>query len=438
MKGIPVIRLKQLKRTAVMAGAVSLIAGASVLGATQAHAAAPVLGTQPGGVTLNPPSGSTTATGIQYNSTACPSGFQGSGELLIVDPATGGPTSGQSALAAVNNSVAAPFSGTITDQALFLEATAIFTDIAGGPAAEMVMACFSGPSATGNESFVQDEFITITADGSSYTTSSTGGGGGGPTATTTHLSVNPSQVEVGQTTTLTASVSPSNAAGTVQFEVGGTASGGPVTVSGGTASMTTPPFAASGTVAVSAVFTPTDSTAFGSSQDTGSVTVVPVGTQTGTIPLSVNVPNSGAFTLNVDTADTVTLAVSGSSATASTTPIVVTDTRNSYPGWSVSGKANQFVGSGTAAGAFMSGDQLGWMPTSTGTLPQGVTLGGAVTPASPGLGTTPAVLASVHAGLNNGVGTTTLGADLTLAIPTGQAAGPYGGGLVITAVDSNP
>jgi len=436
MKGIPVIRLKQLKRTAVMVGVGSLIAGASVLGATQAHAAAPVLGTQPGGVTLSPASGSTTAT-ITYNSTACPSGFQGSGELLIVDPATGGPTSGQSALAAVNNSVAAPFSGTLFDQALFLEATAIFPDIAGGPAAEMVMACFSGPSATGNESFVQDEFVTITADGSSYTTSSTGGGGG-PTATTTHLSVNPTQVAVGQTTTLTASVSPANAAGTVQFEVGGTASGGPVTVSGGTASTTTAPFAASGTVAVSAVFTPTDSTAFGSSQDTGSVTVVPVGSQTGTIPLSVNVPASGAFTLNVDTADTVTLVVSGSSATASTTPIVVTDTRNSYPGWSVSGKANQFVGSGSAAGAFMSGDQLGWMPTNTGTLPQGVTLGGLVTPASPGLGTTPAVLASVHAGLNNGVGTTTLGANLTLAIPAAQAAGPYAGGLVITAVDSNP
>lgn len=438
MKGIPIIRLKQFKRTAVMVGVGSLIAGASVLGATQAHAAAPILGTQPGAVTLSPAQGSTTAT-ITYSSTACPSGFQGSGLLNLVDPATGSPTTGQQALAAVNNSVASAFTGTLTDQALFVLASAVFPDLPGGPEAEVVMQCFSGPSATGSFEYVQDQWVSISADSSTYQTFNTPPtGGGGPTATTTHLSVNPTQVAVGQTTTLTATVSPSNAAGTVQFEVGGTASGGPVTVSGGTASTTTAPFAASGTVAVSAVFTPTDSTAFGTSQDTGSVTVVPVGTQTGTIPLSVNVPASGAFTLNVDTADTVTLVVSGSSATASTTPIVVTDTRNSYPGWSVSGKANQFVGSGTAAGAFMSGDQLGWMPTNTGTLPQGVTLGGAVTPASPGLGTTPAVLASVHAGLNNGVGTTTLGADLTLAIPAAQAAGPYAGGLVITAVDSNP
>lgn len=432
MKGIPIIRLKQFRRTAVMAGAGTLIVGASVLGATQAHAAAPILGTQPGGVTLSPPSGSTTAT-ITYSSTACPASNQGSAVLKISDPGGGGTQN----LTGVNNSVAAPFTGTLIAGALNVIATAVFPDIAGGPAAEIVIECFTGPSATGTGIFVQDDFVTITADASSYTTSTTGGGGG-PTATTTHLSVSPTQVEVGQTATLTATVSPSSAAGTVQFEVGGTALGGPVTVSNGVASATTSPFAASGTVQLSATFTPADTTAFSGSSDTGSVTVVPVGSQTGTIPLSVTVPASGAFTLNVDTADTVTLLVSGSTATASTTPITVTDTRNTYPGWSVTGLANPFTGSGTAAGASISGNQLGWMPTNTGTLPQGVTLGGTVAPASPGLGTTPAVLASVHAGLNNGAGESDLGADLTLAIPTAQAAGPYAGGLVITATDSNP
>jgi len=152
----------------------------------------------------------------------------------------------------------------------------------------------------------------------------------------------------------------------------------------------------------------------------------------------VTVPQSGAFTLTVDTTDTVTLLVSGSSATAATTPVVVSDTRNTFPGWSVSGQGSNWTGSGTAAGATISGNQLGWTPTNNGPLPQGVTLGGTVTPASPGLGTTPAVLASVHAGIGNGVGTSTLGANLTLAIPSGQAAGPYSSGLNITAVGTNP
>ena len=431
MQGIPIIRLRQLKRTAVIVGAGSLIVGASVLGATQAHAAGPPVGTQPGAVTLVPPSGSTTGT-VGYSSTACPAGFQGSGLLKIIDPGTGA----TSALAPVAPSVATAFTGTLNTGALNIEATAVFTDLA-GTQAEIAMQCFSGPSATGTGEFVQDDFITISTDASSYTTSATQGGGG-PTATTTNLSVSPGSVAVGQTTTLTATVSPSSAAGTVQFTVGGTAVGGPVTVSNGTATATTPPFAAAGTVAVAAAFTPTDATAFGSSSATGSVTVNPVGTQTGTIPLSVSVPASGAFTLNVDTADTVTLVVSGSTATASTTPITVTDTRNTFPGWSVSGQANPFTGSGSAAGSSMSGNQLGWMPTSSGTLPQGVTLGGQVNPANPGLCANPAVLASAPSGLGNGYGTIALGADLTLAIPTGQAAGPYAGGLVITAADSNP
>jgi hypothetical protein len=244
---------------------------------------------------------------------------------------------------------------------------------------------------------------------------------------------------VGQTVTLTATVTDggSTPAGSVQFEVGGTAIGSPVTTTNGVASTTTT-FAAAGTESLSAVFTPTNSTAFGGSTGTASLSVTTTPPNSGTIPLAVTVQPSGQFTLTVDTTDTVTLVVSGSSATAATTPVTVSDTRNTFPGWSVSGQDSNWTGSGTAAGATISGNQLGWTPTNNGPLPQGVTLGGTVTPASPGLGTTPAVLASVHAGIGNGVGTSTLGANLTLAIPSGQAAGPYSSGLNITAVDTNP
>jgi hypothetical protein len=138
----------------------------------------------------------------------------------------------------------------------------------------------------------------------------------------------------------------------------------------------------------------------------------------------------------VDTTDTVTLTVSGDNATAATSPVTVSDTRNTFPGWSVSGQAADFTGNGTAAGASISGNQLGWTPTSDGALPPGVTLGGTVAPAAPGLGTAPAVLASAPAG--SGFGTSTLGANLTLAIPATAAAGGYTSSLTVDAVTTLP
>lgn len=426
MKGIPIIGLKRLKRTAVVLGAGALMAGASVLGATAAHAA---LGTQLGAISLTPSSGPVTTTGITYaTTTACPSGNNGSGIVRLIDPGNQ-VLSGGTNLTAVNNSVTTPFSGTFNTT--FSTVEAIFPDVV-GKTAEVGVYCFSGPSATGTAIVVQDTFVSISADGSTYTESNNGP----PTATTTTLTASPTTATAGQTVTLTATVSPSSATGSVQFSVGGTAIGGPATVTGGVATTTTS-FAAAGTEALSAVYTPTGN--FTGSTGTLSYTVSAAPPNSGTIPLAVSVPATGTFTLTVDTTDTVTLTVSGSNATAATTPIVVSDTRNTFPGWSVSGQDSNWTGSGTAAGATISGNQLGWTPTSsTSPLTQGVTLGGVVTPASPGLGTTPAILASVHAGIGNGFGTTTLAANLNLLIPTPQAAGPYTSGLNITSVSTNP
>jgi len=157
--------------------------------------------------------------------------------------------------------------------------------------------------------------------------------------------------------------------------------------------------------------------------------------QSGAIPMAVTATANGAFTLTVDTTDTVTLTVSGNSATAATTPIVVSDSRNTFPGWSVSGQVTDFTGSGTAAGSAISGNQLGWLPTAT-SLGTGVILGGAVDPAAPGLGTAGAVLALAHAG--SGFGTSALGANLTLAIPAVARAGDYTASLTLTAVTALP
>jgi hypothetical protein len=155
------------------------------------------------------------------------------------------------------------------------------------------------------------------------------------------------------------------------------------------------------------------------------------GGPSGAIPMAVTVAASGTFTLTVEAAGTVTLTVSGNTATAATTPILVSDTRNTFPGWSVSGQANDF----TAAGGTISGNQLGWAPTGT-SLGAGVILGGTIAPAAPGLGTTAALLAAAHAG--SGYGTSILGADLTLAIPAAARAGDYTGSLTLTAVTELP
>jgi Bacterial Ig-like domain (group 3) len=228
-------------------------------------------------------------------------------------------------------------------------------------------------------------------------------------------------------------------AGSVQFEVGGTDIGSPAAVNASGVATTTTTFGSAGPESVTAVFMPADPAAFTGSSGTLTLPVNPVSVvQPGTIPLAANVSPAGAFTLTVGTADTITLAVSGSSATAATTAITVSETRNTYPGWSVSGQSTNWTSSDSAAGASISGNQLGWTPTSASTLPQGVTLGSPVAPDSPGLGSTPAVLASAPPGVGNGFGTATLGANLTLLIPAAQAPGSYTASLTISAVESEP
>jgi hypothetical protein len=183
----------------------------------------------------------------------------------------------------------------------------------------------------------------------------------------------------------------------------------------------------------------------------------------GAIPLAVVVPASGTFTVSINTTSWVVLNVTDPTnpvqATATTTPIVVTDTRNNYPGWSVSGQSTAFSGTipSTPAGfpaynaASVAADhgsqsipanQLGWAPAGNTPAVQGVSLGATVAPAATnGLGVAPQVLASVHAGTGNGftgTGGDTLSAGLTLAIPAGQEAGPYAGSLNITSVNALP
>jgi hypothetical protein len=225
MKGIPIFRLKRLERTAILLGAATLLAGASLLGATQAHAA---IGIQPGALTLNPASAPTSTTGITYRtSTPCPAGHNGSGRVVLVNPVT----RTLSQMAPNNNAVTAPFSGTFN--ATFALAASVNPAIVGATS-EIVVQCFAGASGQGAAVAVQHTFVTINAVGHSYSTSSSGG----TTATTS-------------TPTSTESAAPTGG-GTIPIGVtvtSATPAAGPAT-GGGTGPGSNPALAATGAAVV--------------------------------------------------------------------------------------------------------------------------------------------------------------------------------------------
>ena len=281
----------------------------------------------------------------------------------------------------------AAFNGTLLDPISTI--AAMYGGIPNGGTGELVVICFSGASLTGTSDPEQSTFLTISADGSTYTTSSTGPSG--PKTTTTNLIASPNPAQVGATVTLTATESASdgtNPAGSVQFESGGTAIGTAVTVNGSGVATTTTTFSGAGTVSLSAIFTPTNTTNYSPSTGTYSETVTTTNPNSGSEPISVTVPSTGSFTLTVATG-TVSLTpnATGTTAAGVLNPVTVSDTRNTFPGWQVTGQESTFNGSGTSAGHPPSrATSSGWTPTDT-SLGTGVTLGPTVAPVGPGLGT---------------------------------------------------
>jgi hypothetical protein len=439
MKGIP--SLQRLKRCAAVAGVGALVVGGAVLGTTQANAAVTQFGTGTG-LTLSPATGaagSATTTTPTYSAAACPTGDNGSATINALDPTTPAGTTIQNINASqVGPPVvpaSAPFSGSWDQTLASLEGTNGGNNINAGVQFEVAIECFSDAQASVGGTYVQSTFVTINADGSFTANQAMSGP---PQAVNLTLTANPNPATSGQTVTLTATTSVSGATGTVQFENNGTnINTTPAQVSGGvaTTTFTAPTVTTATTESLTAVYTPSGNFTAGTAGAL-SLPVNPAPANSGTIPLAVSVPASGSFVLTVDSTDLVTLAASGLTASGTTTPITVADSRNSYPGWSVSGQDAAWTGTGTAAGGTFPGSQLGWQPTDTALAPA-VTLGALVNPVTPGLGTA-ATLASVHAGLGNGYGTSTLGAALSLVIPPTAPAGPYTSGLTISAVTSNP
>ena len=128
-----------------------------------------------------------------------------------------------------------------------------------------------------------------------------------PASTSTSLSVSPaSPQEFGTQETLTATVTPSSATGTVQFLEGSTDIGSPVTVSGGTADTQTSTLPV-GTDSLSAVFTPANRATTPPRPDTASFTVQAASTTT-TLAVSPPSPQQSG------TLETLTATITPSAA----------------------------------------------------------------------------------------------------------------------------
>jgi len=430
----------RLRRGAVILAAVGLTAGAGLAASGSALAA---VGSGPGQLQLlsgTPPAvvtgGNLSDTPTWQTTTGCPTGFQAAAHVTEFT-APGGVLS-TIISPNVSAGLTTGFSGTLQGNVGALLNFAGVSPTAPGTV-EWAVGCFSGAGATGNVQYVQSTFVSIAAGATTYTTSSTGPVAT-PTATT--LSASPNPAAAGATVTLTATETPATA-GNVAFMNGATTIATvPVNASGVATTTFTAPSPFTSAVTLTANFSPT-STSFLSSSGTTTLNSSSVLTAVNSpVTINVTVAATGALTVTVATPATASLTVSGSSASGALPNVTISDTRNTFPGWSVSGQESTFTSSATPSTP-ISGNQLGWTPAAaTGSNAfdgTHVLLGGAVAPASPGLGTTAAVLALAHAGFGadpTGATSWIATAALNLAIPASTTAGAYTGSLAITYLSS--
>src|SRR5215472_13836929 len=165
-------------RWLVLLGVLGLTAGGLLLTAAAAQA---VTGSGPGQLALNPPSGATTLTPTWSTTTACPAGFQTSAVLAVLTPAG----AFASFISPTVANVTAPFSGTLQSNVAGIMGFLSGANVPNGGTTEWVVECFTAAGGTGTGTFVQAEWVTLSANGSAYTTSNTPPTSPTPTGTPT-------------------------------------------------------------------------------------------------------------------------------------------------------------------------------------------------------------------------------------------------------------
>jgi hypothetical protein len=462
---------RRLARTAVLLGVAGATAGSLLLVAATAQAA-----TDPSGVGQDPTAGTltfvdhttqaavTSGPGTELlnwkTSDACPSPDNVSATVATFNADTG---STPSSLASNTSSGPGPYAGSAM-QATVASLFANYTD-GSNPTFEVAVLCTDQATATttaGAYVPYQYAYITYTASSNTFVISAAGPA---KTATTTTLTSQDTTTTgeptntalTGDNVTFTATVADSDSttpAGSILFQQGGTTiATQPVAAlsGGGFGATATTSFATANPTGypVTATFTPTNTSTYAGSNATINEIVTIAGSIVAPVTENLTVPSNGTITVTIDTNAVPIVGTTGSyvatgvfgtqnpagpNSTTSTAGVQVADSRNTFPGWYVTGQTSNF----TLSGNTIPGNQLGWAP-NTGetwaTTGSGqATLGSAVLPAAPGLGTAAATLFSAPAG--GGFGTFDASAGLSLDIPTTAAPGAYTGTLTITAVTS--
>lgn len=271
-------------------------------------------------------------------------------------------------------------------------------------------------------------------------------------------------------TTLTASVTPSGVAGTVQFFDNAAAIGSPKTVTAGVATLANYANFAQGNHSVTATFTPTDTTSFHPS--TSAADAFALGAPAGAAPdqqnISVDVPNGslaitspytasnpldlGPLALNAAGTELSGTADFGSATGTSADPLAntikVVDTRTGGQNWAVSALSTA-LDAGVPAGDIsaenvgltnlvavpLAGNHLSAANTATH---DNAAADPAVALSDPGTlglgGTTPHAIANSTDPVNGGTGTIGFVGKLTVTAPTSTQPGHYTGTVTFTVV----
>lgn len=429
MKGIKFKPLQAGRKALLLGGVIAVAGAASLLAGGVANAA---IGNGLGQITFSSMSGALTSTPTWSTSVACPSGFAfGTLQIVAADNTTATPDI--PTIGATTVSATSPISGAALEANIAtIESSALYTS---GQTAEIVVQCSTLSGDTGTRQYFQDAWLTFNTDGTTYTLSDTAPAG--PVTPNVTLAAQPTTVQIGSSVTLTATVTATTGtqpAGAVQFESNGTAIGTPVTLSSSGVATTSTTFTSAGSDSLTAVYQSSNTTLWANNTSpTVSETVTSTNPLQGSELITVSVGATGAFTFTPPTNATVPLTVSGSTATGTLVPVSVSDTRNTYPGWSVVGQSTNFSNPTSNPVGSISAANFNWTPTTT--TPGDFTLGGASTT---GLGTAQTLASAAVGHGNSGTSSFSLGAGLSLAIPPSAPAGAYSSTLTITANPSAP
>ena len=269
--------------------------------------------------------------------------------------------------------------------------------------------------------------------------------------TTVTLVANPaSPVEQYSLVTLTATVTPSDAVGTVDF-LDGSARIGSGVVTAGIASITKGDFSVSDH-ALTATFVPTSSNDFATSTTAGPL-ALSVTPRSGPAPLTetlqARVDATGSLAISLVPGEdgivsfgTLALSTAADRLEASGTmdPVLISDTRFNSPGWQLSAQATPFVGTSTKAQ--VSGAYAGITPQVLLTQGNQATSGATVTAATAVQPADPTAAAVTTGGLASKVtiatattgwrGLARVGAAMALAFPLATAPDTYNSTLTLT------